>query len=447
MKAFLKQYIGDLFFSRRWYTLLTACSLLFLLRFFLPWLGLIPYLALSVVGLLFVVDYYLLFSSKGLWAGRSHADRFSNGDENGVRIDLQNFYPFAIHTEIIDEIPDQFQKRDVLFKTGIGAKATGVITYKLRPVKRGEYQFGRINVFANTLFNLAKRRFQFGGSTQVAVYPSFLQMRKYQLMATHNELNKAGVKKVRRIGHSMEYEQIKEWVAGDDYRTVNWKATARRGQVMVNHYTDERSQQVYCIIDKGRVMKMPFEGLSLLDYAINSSLVLLNVALVKGDRAGLVTFSEKINTMVPADKKAVQMQLILENLYHQKTRYLESDYERLYTYIRSKIKQRSLIVLYTNFESLSGLRRQLPYLRKIATHHLLLVIFFENTELHSLTMQEAKDLESIYVKTIAEKFAYEKKMIVKELQQYGILSLLTAPENLTVNTINKYLELKARQAI
>ena len=447
MKPFFKQYIGDLFFSRRWYTLLTSCCLLFMLRFFLPWLGLIPYIGLCVVVLLFVVDYYLLFSGKGIAAARSLADRFSNGDENEVKISLQNFYPHSIQAEIIDEIPEQFQKRDVLFKTAVAAKNSTTYEYKLRPVKRGVYAFGRINIFVHTHFDLVKRRFQFGNGTEVAVYPSFLQMHKYQLMATHNELSKAGIKKVRRIGHSMEYEQIKEYVAGDDYRTVNWKATARKGQVMVNHYTDEKSQQVYCIIDKGRVMKMPFEGLSLLDYAINSSLVLLNVALVKGDRAGLVSFSEKINTVVPADKKAVQMQLILENLYHQKTRYLESDFERLYTYIRSKIKQRSLVVLYTNFESLSGLKRQLPYLRKIAAHHLLLVVFFENTELHKLTEEPANDLQAIYQKTIAEKFVHEKKLIVKELQQYGILSMLTTPQNLTVNTVNKYLELKARQAI
>ena len=421
--------------------------MLFLLRFFLSWLGLIPYIAFCVVVITFLLDYFLLFRGRGVFAARTHADRFSNGDENFIRIDLQNFYPFFIRVEVIDEIPYQFQRRDVLFTAHITAAARKIIEYSLRPVKRGEYEFGRVNVYAVSSIGLAKRRFRFGSSVTVPVYPSYQQMNKYQLMATHNELSNAGVRKVRRIGHSLEYEQIKEYVQGDDYRTVNWKATARRGQLMVNHYTDEKSQQIYCIIDKGRVMKMPFDGLSLLDYAINSSLVLLNVALAKQDKAGLITFSEKINTVVPADKKAVQMQLILENLYHQKTRYLESDFERLYTYLRSKIRQRSLVVLYTNFESLPALKRQLPYLRKIAQHHLLLVVFFENTELHELTVKPVYDLESIYIKTIAEKFAYEKKLIVKELQQYGILSLLTAPENLTVNTVNKYLELKARQAI
>jgi uncharacterized protein (DUF58 family) len=272
-------------------------------------------------------------------------------------------------------------------------------------------------------------------------------MRKYQLMAISNRLSEVGIKKVRRIGHSMEFEQIKEYVQGDDVRTINWKATARKGQIMVNNFTDEKSQQVYCVIDKGRAMKMPFEGLSLLDYAVNASLVLLNIALLKQDKAGLITFSEKLSSFLKADKKAVQMNSILEVLYNQRTRYLESDFEKLYSLLRAKVSQRSLIVLFTNFESMSGMQRQLPFLRKIAANHLLVVVFFENTELRQLLDKPADDLESIYTKTVAEKFAYEKKLIVKELQKYGILSILTAPANVTVNTLNKYLELKARQLI
>jgi uncharacterized protein (DUF58 family) len=245
----------------------------------------------------------------------------------------------------------------------------------------------------------------------------------------------------------MEFEQVKEYVQGDDYRTLNWKATARKGQLMVNNFTDEKSQQVYCVIDKGRVMKMPFEGMSLLDYAINAALVITNIALLKQDKAGLVTFGEKLGAFLPANSRPVQMESILEILYNQKTRYLESDFEQLYSTLRRKINQRSLIILFTNFETLTGMRRHLPYLRKIAAHHLLLTVFFENTELKTVLSAPATNVEEVYTKTIAEKFAFEKKLIAKELQQYGILSILTPPRDLTINTINKYLELKARQAI
>ena len=133
---------------------------------------------------------------------------------------------------------------------------------------------------------------------------------------------------------------------------------------MVNNYTDERSQQVYCIIDKGRVMKMPFEGMTLLDYAINATLILSRVALLKQDRAGIVTFSETIGQVLPADRRAAQMNNILETLYDQKTQFGESDYEKLlcaypYPYHAREV----LIVLFTNFESLPGLQRHLPYIR------------------------------------------------------------------------------------
>lgn len=216
---------------------------------------------------------------------------------------------------------------------------------------------------------------------------------------------------------------------------------------MINNYTDERSQQVYCIIDKGRVMKMPFEGMTLLDYAINATLILSKVALIKQDRAGILTFAESIGNFLPASRNAAQMGSILETLYNQQTRFLESSYEKLYALIRTRITQRSLVILFTNFESLSGLQRQLPYIRSIARNHLVVVVFFENTELRQLTESTADTVEALYIKTIAEKFVYEKKMIVKELQQHGIFTILTAPKNLTVDTVNKYLELKARQAI
>ena len=448
MKKIWSQYVNTLFFTTKFYGAVFICVVLFIARFFLAWLGLVPYIFLLLFIFLIIVDYAMLYlKRKGLFARRSHADRLSNGDDNHIRIDIENQYGFPIKVKIIDEIPHQFQRRDVLFTDALKAGEQSVIDYVLRPVKRGNYHFGSINVFVNTDFGLVRRRYKFLQEANVPVYPSYLQLRKYQLMAISNRLSEVGVKKIRRLGHSMEFEQIKEYVIGDDYRTLNWKATARKGQLMVNNFTDEKSQQVYCIIDKGRVMKMPFAGLSLMDYAINASLVLTNVALTKQDKAGLVTFSDKAGVFVAANKKPAQMQAIVEALYNQKTRYMESDFEQLYISIRRNISQRSLVVLFTNFESLSGMRRHLPYLRKIAQHHLLLTVFFENTELKSVLQTPAKTVEDVYEKTVAEKFAFEKRQIAKELQQYGILSILTSPELLTINTINKYLELKSRQAI
>lgn len=395
-----------------------------------------------------ITDVLLLYRiRKGLSGRRLTADKLSNGDENEISILLQNYYPFKVSLRIIDEIPHQFQRRDVNFYLKLQPGEEKNFNYYLRPVKRGEYSFGALNVFAGSPLGLLSRRFRFSQDKLVPVYPSYLQMRKYELLAISNKLTETGIKKIRRIGHNMEFELIKEYVSGDDYRTINWKATARKRNLMVNHYQDERSQQVYSLIDKGRVMKMPFEGLSLLDYAINASLVISNIAIKKSDKAGILTFQDKIGTHVPASRSNNQMGNILEVLYNQKTAYRETDFSVVYNFVRRKITQRSLLLLYTNFESVYSMRRQLPYLLNLSKHHLLVVIFFENTEMKSFIEKPAEDLRKVYHKAIAEKFIYERKLIVKELKQHGIQALLTTPQNLTVNTINKYLELKSRGLI
>lgn len=445
---FIQKYIGALYLTTRFYLAACLCIVLFIASFLYPVIFLIPKILFWVFIVLVIIDYLFLFIfSKGPSAKRLMADRLSNGDDNKVELQVKNNMLFVVDMEIIDELPVQFQKRDWKLFHRFKAGEQKNILYKLRPVERGEYDFGRIILYVKSLLGLLKHRHNIEAGQIVPVYPSFFQMRKYELLSQTSIQTEQGNKRMRKIGHSMEFEQIKEYVRGDDIRSVNWKATARKGSLMVNNYTDEKSQQVYCIIDKGRLMKMPFGGLTLLDYAINSTLVLANVCLQKQDRIGLMTFSNKMGSLLAADRKPIQRENILQLLYNQDTAFLESDYEMLYMQIRSRIKHRSLIVLYTNFESLSGLNRQLNYLRSIARHHLLMVVFFENTELHTLSRLDAKNIEEVYIKTIAEKFEFEKRLIVKELQKHGILSVLTPPEQLTINAVNKYLELKARQAI
>ena len=436
------------YLNRIFYYCGLIASALFVISYFIA-----PVFTIAVIIILFIViviliDTLLLYSRKGgVDAFRVLGARFSNGDENKVMIELENDYGFKIKTVIIDELPYQFGDRKWQRQIDLDANAKFVLEYFVRPKERGEYNFGNINVFVSSPLGVVSRRYSFDQPQIIKVYPSYFQMRRYQLLAMANKLQEAGVKRLRKLGHSLEFEQIKEYVIGDDYRTINWKATARRGDLMTNNYTDERSQQIYCIVNKGRIMKMPFDGLTLLDYAINASLVLTNVALMRQDRAGLITFAEKVDTFLLADKKPAQLNLVLESLYKQETNFLENDFEKLFSVIRNRITQRSLLVLFTNFESLETLQREMPSLKRIAHYHLLMVVFFENTELKTLINNKAETIEDIYIKTIAEKYSHEKRLMAKELQQNGIVALLTTPQNLTINSINKYLELKNRQTI
>lgn len=440
---FKQTYLSNLFFQ-----VLSGVVLTFLVGYFVPVAGALAEILFFGFVIIFGIDLVLLFSKKDpLTGNRLAPKRLSNGDNNTIRLQISNRYNFQVDTEIIDEIPHQFQIRDFSIASGFEANADREFTYELRPTERGEYDFGNINVFVSTKIGFVRRKVSLPAEETVPVYPSFIQMRKFEMYAISNRLTDVGIKKIRRVGHTMEFDQIKEYVRGDDVRSINWKATARTNDLMVNQYQDERSQNVINVIDMGRVMKMPFEGLHLLDYAINTSLVISNIALIKDDKAGLVTFSNDDSVVVKPEKKRTHIQRIQEALYNLNTNFLESDYERLVVSLRKYVNQRSLVLLYTNFETFSSMERQLPYLQRIAKDHLLVTIFFENTEMTKLLHEESKTIGQIYTKTIAEKFTFEKKQIVKALNQRGIQTILTPPKELSVNAINKYLELKARGLI
>lgn len=438
-------------------------SLFFTRRFFIAWAGIIVFYVLIYVfnlplilgGLLVlalilatIFDIYQLYKVNGLEAERTVPEKMSNGDQNLIFLSITSTYDKDINAEIIDELPVQFQQRNFRIDTTLPHEQMKSITYEVVPKKRGVYTFRKLNVLVRSQnLGLVERHYKFFDEKDATVYPSIIQMKKYEFLAISNNLREYGIKKLRKIGQSQEFEQIREYVMGDDYRNINWKATSRSRQLMVNEYIDERSQRVYCVIDKGRVMKMPFEEMTLLDYSINACLAMSNIVLKHQNKPGLITFSKELDSFVQAQKRSSQINKILEALYAQKTDFKESNYEHLFHQIRKRLNQRSLLLFFTNFETRNAMYRQIKFLRTIAKKHVLVVIFFENTELEKLVNTEPKTTEDIYIQTVGTKYVYEKEFIVKELNKYGIHTILTKPQDLTINTINKYLELRSRGLI
>ena len=399
---------------------------------------------LGLLALMLVIDIALLWTRRGITATRQCSSRFSNGDETPVNLQVENTYPFAVRLNIIDEIPHIFQRRDVNFPLRLKARENGTVDYTLRPTKRGVYGFGHIRAFASSPIGLVQRRFTCDEPTDVAVYPSYLMLNQYEFLAISNNLTEMGIKRIRRVGNNTEFEQIKSYVQGDDYRHINWKASARTHHLMVNVYTDERSQQIINVIDKGRIMQQAFEGMTILDYAINASLVLSYVALHRDDKAGVITFAEKFSDFVKPDRGPAQMNDILECLYHQTTDFAESDYSTLVVNTNHLVGRRSLLILYTNFFDYNGMLRQLPYLRQLNSRHRLLVVFFIDEERRDFINQQPHSIKEYYEHSIAAKIDHEQTLIINTLRQFGINSLLTSPQNLSVNVINRYLEMKSR---
>lgn len=438
--------IAQIYINRELYIALIALCVLFVFgNYFELCLILGNYLLFGII-FISLFEIILLFTGS-IVVKRQMANKFSNGSSNLVQLTLKNNFPISLKLIIYEDLPVQFQARNFFKKLKMQARSKQSIQYYLKPVMRGEYYFGHTHIFAKIFIGFLSRKIVSSTPETIAVYPSFSQLKKIQLIAFSNINNMQGNSKNKFLGNNKEFEEIKEYVPGDDYRSINWKATARIDKLMVNKYQQEKSQKIIQVIDMGRTMKMPFDELTLLDYSINSALAISNIIIKKQDKAGIITYSNKIHNELKPANSPIQMKKIMELLYAQQTNFAESSLETVFLNITKGISGRSLIILYTNFESIQGLERQLPLLKKMAQNHLFLLVTFINTEMLALLQNQTNNLENVYVQTIAEKMILQKKLFLKQLSHYGIMHLYIKPKELTVSVLNKYLEIKAKGLI
>ena len=435
-----------MFLRRRFYIVMVAIAAVFAAAMVWPALFAVGRWLIVVFALAVAADAVTLYGAVRLSALRNCAQRFSMGDSNDVEVVVKANSPVSLDVEMVDELPCQLQQRDFNRKFHLAKNARHSLKYQVRPVTRGEYLFGNVLLFASTPLGLLQRRFKAAEPATVKVYPSFVKLKNMELMAS-SAMWTVGSRRIRRPGNSTEFEQIRDYVQGDDYRTINWKASARRSRLMVNAYQDEQERQIFSLIDKGRLMQQSSEGMSMLDYSINSALMLSYVAVSKHDRVGLITFDSKMGAFVPAENKTTQMATILDALYNVNTTFGESDYSMLSPNVTRLVPRRSLMVLYTNFTDYNSLTRQLPYLRLLNRSHRLLVVFFEDVELDLYVEEPQHTILDYYQHIVAEKLTYERRLIPKTLRQNGIYSLLTTPQSLSVDVVNKYLEMKTMQLL
>lgn len=447
MKAFYHKYIHGLFIENRFFYGIGICVFLFVSSFYIPPIFIVAQVVLVAFVIFCIMDIILLYSNKTKHVVTRNTNiKWSNGDENNVELTVNNPFGFTVNYVIVDEVPHQFQMRNFEIQKKLTAYQKSIINYSLRPTERGEYIFNNVLLFANSQIFVFSRKFTIPLQQMVKVYPTFLQLRKAHLIGVA-QTEAYGSKVVQKLSSSLEFDHIKDYARGDDVRTINWKATARKGNLMVNTFNDERSQSIYCVLDMGRNMKMPFNGLTLLDYAINASLMLSHVVLQKNDKVGLLSFSQSVVNHLKPSRNGTQLNRITELLYRQKTNFMESNYEALHAEVTYNVGQRSLLLLFTNFETVSSLERKLPMLKMLARKHVVCTVIFQNTELIQFKNEQPNDIKGIYIGTIAQQFEFEKQRICKELSNNGILYIYTEPQNLTANLINKYLDLKLKRII
>lgn len=403
---------------------------------------------LALLGAVLLGDAWLLNRNARLKGERRLPALLSMGDENQITLSILYKGKGRLRARVHEELPKLLQRRNVVFEFHLQAKATQIVSYTVRPLERGDYPFGRTLVYLHSAIGLVERCVSLENAQTVKTYPSIRQMRQYELMLQPQTAAFGGLKKVRRLGQSYEFDQIKQYVQGDNYRSINWKATGRRNELMVNQYQEERSQAVYSVIDCSRPMQRPFDGLRLMDYAVNTSLVMANIALNKYDKAGLITYREKMGDFVAAQRQPQQLRRLLEHLYRVEASDDEADYDSLYLNLIRRIPQRSLLLWYTDLpESPIRLEELMRCWRRIARQHLLVLYCFQDTELLDLERQLAESSHQAYEKVLAGRMIRKKRDQASRLKHFGLSTVLTTPQELSLNSVNQYLALKARGRI
>lgn len=445
----MTRFFKEFYFTNTFFYIGIALICFCVVAIFFPAILNIFWGLVGVIGAIILFETYQLFKLKNpIKLHRKLPNRLSMGAENEVQIVVTNLGQ-SMQAQLVEDFPEPLQIRDFAINFMLNGNQNSILNYSINPKTRGllTWQASHLKIKKGP-FSLVSRLISFNNAQTVPSYPSFEQLKKLPIKALVTKyFDSSSQNNIKKIGQSLEFEQIKEYNVQDDFRHINWKASAKANKLMLNQYRDERSQDIYAVIDCGRTMYMPFHEQTLLDYAINSALALSKAAVALEDKAGVIALKHPKIQWLPARKDGRAFGRINDFLYQIETNFKETDFVILYKFSRVNIKQRSLFVIFTNFDTTQAMYRQLPYLKALSRHHLLLLVMYENTELMADVQVASKDLREVYTKTIEKQLLDQSRLISKELTMNGINSVFISPNNLNIKVINKVIELKRMQMI
>ncbi len=407
----------------------------------LLWLALVYFFALVV---LVATDLFLTPRPDQIEVERINDTKLSLGAQNLITVLLANRSDRTLHFTLRDEYPHQFPS-DATFLSGtLLPYDICEVRYHVRPLQRGDYQFGDVNLRYRSQLQTFLRQARYPTAAAVKVYPNVLEVRKYDLLARKGLLFELGLRQSRMFGTGTEFERLREYNTDDEFRRINWKATARRGKPIAAEYETERSQYVVSVIDTGRLMRPPIGDLAKLDYVINTALLLSYVVSLKGDHVGMLTFADDIGTYLAPKRGKSQFYRMLEALYNVQFQPVEADYSRALSYLSLKHKRRSLVVVFTDLVTLDAARPLIANMARLAQRHLPLCVTISDPNITRLSGQPPQRSDAVYQRAVAEMLLDERQVILDTLNRNGVLTLDVPADRLTVSVINTYLELKGK---
>ncbi|MGD8585013.1 MAG: DUF58 domain-containing protein [Chloroflexota bacterium] len=396
-----------------------------------------------VLGLL-VADYRLAGRVDRFEVRREHDTKLSLGADNPIHLHLYNRGRRPVRFSMRDEPPAAYIVDERILKGQAAPRGQWHAVYHVRPLRRGDYRFGDINLRWQAPLGLVVRQGCVAAANPVKVYPNLLNVRRYEILLRRNRLQELGLRHTRVMGQGTEFERLREYLPDDEYRRIDWKATARRHRPVTIEYQSERSQNIMIVLDIGRMMQSPVAQIAKLDYVINAALLFTYVASGKGDKVGMMTFADDVQQFLRPRQGRSQFYRMLELLYSVEAQAVEPDYRRALAYLAVKQRKRSLIVLFTDLSGGMGMQTLVTHISVLARNSLPLVVTISDPDIHRAAHQSPHDSLSVYRRAAAAQLLDARKVILEDLQRQGVLTLDVPADHLSIAVINRYLELKAR---
>ena len=412
------------------------------------WLPLMQWIAaayFAVVCLLIGFDWKTAESiEKRFDIRREHDQKLSLGADNPIKIYVRNRSRRSATVWLRDEPPDAFTISERLLSGQIEPRRSWEATYTIHPLRRGDYQFGNLNLRWQGPLGLAIRQGNLPLTEPVKVYPNLLDVRRYDLLLRRNRLQEIGLRNTRQFGEGTEFERLREYLPDDEYRRIDWKATARRNRPVTVEYQTERSQNVIALLDVGRMMQSPVAQMAKLDYVVNAVLLLGYVATGKGDKMGMMSFASEVQHYLSPRQGRGQFYRMLELLYAVEAQPVESDYGRAISYLVAKQRKRSLVVIFTDLTHGISLDSLVKHASLLARRSLPLVVTISDPDVVQAAQQQPEDSQTAYQRMAAAQLLDQRQVTLDHLRQQGVLTLDVPANKLSIAVINRYLELKAK---
>ena len=391
------------------------------------------------------VDFLISESGRDFQVERQMDERFAMGAENEVRVRVRNRSRRAVKLLLKDEYPapmELMNPREVMLTVPPGRSR--VWTYRLLPTARGRYSFGDTHLRFRTRFGLLWKQYRYPTTSDVKVYPNIREAKKNELYAHRNRRPDPGIRRMQLRGQGREFESMREFVTGDEIRHISWAATAKRGKVITRQYTIERSQNVVVLLDTGRLMTARIGNLSKLDHAINAALSIAYVAAAGGDNVGLLAFARRVIDYLPPRRGREQINRVLESLYNLEPQLIEPSYARAFNFFNTNCKRRSLVIILTDLVDRDASAELLIHTSKLIPRHLPLIVTIGDTDLREMVRRAPATSGEVYQQGVAEEILRQREEALSRIRHAGGLALDVPARYLSIQLVNKYLEVKER---